>query len=166
MVMTRDDLLALLDDLGIATETFEHPPVFTVEEARTHCGHLPGGHCMNLFLKDKKGRLWLIVTLESQAIALKALNQALGAARFSFGKPELLFEPLGVTPGSVTPFALIKDLELRVSVELDAAMMAMERLNYHPLRNDATTAITPQGLLDLITSFGHQARIFDFSSLE
>ena len=166
MVMTRDDLLARLDDLGIATETFEHPPVFTVEEARTHCGHLPGGHCKNLFLKDKKGRLWLIVTLESQPIDLKALNQALGAARFSFGKPELLFETLGVTPGSVTPFALINDLDLRVSVVLDAAMMAMERLNYHPLSNDATTAITPQGPLDLITSFGHQARIFDFSSLE
>ena len=116
--------------------------------------------------KDKKGRLWLIVTLESQAIDLKALNQALGAARFSFGKPELLFETLGVTPGSVTPFALINDLDLCVSVVLDAAMMAMERLNYHPLSNDATTAITPQGLLDLITSFGHQARIFDFSSLE
>jgi Ala-tRNA(Pro) deacylase len=166
MVMTRDDLLARLDDLGIATETFEHPPVFTVEEARTHCGHLPGGHCKNLFLKDKKGRLWLIVTLESQPIDLKALNQALGAARFSFGKPELLFETLGVTPGSVTPFALINDLDLRVSVVLDAAMMAMERLNYHPLSNDATTAISPQGLLDLITSFGHRPRIFDFSTLD
>ena len=166
MVMTRDDLLARLDDLGIATETFEHPPVFTVEEARTHCGHLPGGHCKNLFLKDKKGRLWLIVTLESQPIDLKALNQALGAARFSFGKPELLFETLGVTPGSVTPFALINDVDLRVSVVLDAAMMAMDRLNYHPLTNDATTAITPQGLHDLIVSFGHEPRIFDFSTLD
>ncbi len=166
MVMTRDDLFARLDDLGIATETFEHPAVFTVEEARIHCGHLAGGHCKNLFLKDKKGQLWLIVALDSQAIDLKPLSQALGAARFSFGKPELLYKTLGVTPGSVTPFALINDFDLCVSVVLDAAMMAMGRLNYHPLTNDATTAITPQGLHDLIVSFGHSPRIFDFSQLD
>ena len=166
MFKTRDDLFTRLDDLGIATETFEHPPVFTVEEARIHCGHLPGGHCKNLFIKDKKRRLWLIVTLDSQRIDLKALSTALDAARFSFGKPELLLETLGVTPGSVTPFALINDVDVRVSVVLDAAMMAMDRLNYHPLTNDATTAITPQGLYDLIVSFGHSPRIFDFSTLD
>jgi len=166
MVMTRDDLLARLDDLGIATETFDHAPVFTVEEARIHCGHLPGGHCKSLFLKDKKGQLWLIVTLDSQAIDLKSLSKALGAARFSFAKPDLLHETLGVTPGSVTPFALINDVDLRVSVVLDSAMMAMDRLNYHPLTNDATTAITPQGLHDLIISFGHSPRIFNFAGLD
>ena len=166
MVMTRDDLLARLGDLGIATETFDHAPVFTVEEARIHCGHLPGGHCKSLFLKDKKGQLWLIVTLDSQAIDLKSLSMALGAARFSFAKPDQLHETLGVTPGSVTPFALINDVDLRVSVVLDAAMMAMDRLNYHPLTNDATTAITPRGLHDLIISFGHSPRIFNFASLD
>jgi Ala-tRNA(Pro) deacylase len=165
MTTTRDDLFSRLDDLGIATETFEHPPVFTVEEAQRHCGHLPGGHCKNLFLKDKKRNLWLIVTLDSQPIDLKALSQALGCPRFSFAKPELLMETLGVTPGSVTPFALINDTECRVSVVLDAAMMAMDRLNYHPLSNDATTAITPQGLQDLLVSFGHSPRLFDFSQL-
>ncbi len=166
MVMTRDDLLARLGDLGIATETFDHAPVFTVEEARIHCGHLPGGHCKNLFLKDKKGQLWLIVTLDSQPIDLKSLSKALGAARFSFGKPDLLHETLGVTPGSVTPFALINDVDLRVSVVLDSVMMAMDRLNYHPLTNDATTAITPQGLHDLIISCGHRPRIFNFASID
>ncbi len=166
MLKTRDDLFARLDDLAIATETFEHPAVFTVEEARIHCSHLPGGHCKSLFLKDKKGRLWLIVTLDSQAIDLKSLSKALGAARFSFGKPELLYETLGVTPGSVTPFALINDADLEVTVVLDAAMMARDRLNYHPLSNDATTAITPRGLNELIVSFGHSPRIFDFSSLD
>ncbi len=166
MVKTRDDLFARLDDLGIATETYHHAPVFTVEEAQIHCGHLPGGHCKNLFLKDKKGQLWLVVTLDSQPIDLKSLSKALGCPRFSFGNPELLLEALGVTPGSVTPFALINDTDSRVSVVLDSAMMALDRLNYHPLTNDATTAITPQGLHDLLVSFGHSPRIFDFSSLE
>ncbi len=166
MVKTRDDLFARLDALGIATETYHHAPVFTVEEAQIHCGHLPGGHCKNLFLKDKKGQLWLVVTLDCQPIDLKSLSKALGCPRFSFGKPELLLEVLGVTPGSVTPFALINDTDACVSVVLDSAMMARDRLNYHPLANDATTAITPQGLHDLIVSFGHRPRIFDFSSLE
>ena len=166
MVKSRDDLFARLEALGIATETYHHAPVFTVEEAQTQCGHLPGGHCKNLFLKDKKGRLWLVVTLDNQPIDLKSLSKALGCQRFSFGKPALLLEVLGVTPGSVTPFALINDTHVRVSVVLDAAMMARDRLNYHPLTNDATTAITPQGLHDLIVSFGHSPRIFDFSSLE
>ena len=166
MPATREELFAQMRDLGIETTTHTHPPVFTVEEAKRHCGHLPGGHCKNLFLKDKKGRLWLVVTLDNQPIDLKSLSKALGCQRFSFGKPALLLEVLGVTPGSVTPFALINDTHVRVSVVLDAAMMARDRLNYHPLTNDATTAIAPRGLLDFIVSFGHRPRIFDFSSLD
>lgn len=162
---TRADLFARLRELGIETETHEHPPVFTVEEAQAHCSHLPGGHCKNLFLKDKKKRLWLIVTLDEQLVDLNALSKALGAPRFSFGKAELLAEVLGVISGAVTPLALINDTELRVNVVLDAAMMGLNLLNYHPLRNDATTAITPQGLQKLIASFGHEPRLFDFATL-
>ena len=100
MVMTRDDLLAGLDDLGIATETFEHPPVFTVEEARTHCGHLPGGHCKNLFLKDKKGVLWLVVALEDRRLDMKALGDIIGSARLSFASPARLMAHPGVPASS------------------------------------------------------------------
>jgi Ala-tRNA(Pro) deacylase len=165
MGATRDDLFARLQELGIETETHEHPPVFTVEEAQAHCSHLPGGHCKNLFLKDKKKRLWLIVTLDEQPIDLNAVSKALGAPRFSFGKAELLAEVLGVIPGAVTPLALINDTDLRVNVVLDAAMMSLDLLNYHPLSNDATTAITPPGLLALLASFGHEPRLFDFATL-
>ena len=165
MPATRADLMARLDELGIETVTHVHPPVFTVEEAKRHCGHLPGGHCKSLFLKDKKGLLWLVVTLDERRVDLKALSRALGAARFSFGKAELLHEVLGVTPGAVTPFGLINDRERRVNVVLDAEMMALGLLNYHPLGNDATTAIAPRGLLALIVSFGHRPRVFDFAAL-
>jgi Ala-tRNA(Pro) deacylase len=162
---TRDDLLACLQELGIETETHEHPPVFTVGEAQAHCSHLPGGHCKNLFLKDKKKKLWLIVTLDEQSVDLNALSKALGAPRFSFGKAELLAEVLGVIPGAVTPLALINDTKLRVNVVLDSAMMSLDLLNYHPLSNDATTAITPAGLLALLASFGHEPRLFDFAAM-
>ncbi len=101
--LTPDQLFARLDALGIAHRTYSHPPVFTVAEAAALRGTLPGGHCKSLFLKDKKAGLWLVVALEERPIDLKRLAMALGAPRFSFGNPALLYEVLGVRPGSVTP---------------------------------------------------------------
>ena len=140
MPATRDDLFARLR-LGIETTTRDHAPVYTVEEARALRGEIPGGHCKNLFLKDDKGNIWLIVCLEEAQVDLKAAPAKIGSRRLSFGKPELLREVLGVEPGSVTPFGLINDTGRRVNVVLDAAMMAHELLNYHPLQNTATTTI-------------------------
>ncbi|MFQ5783492.1 MAG: prolyl-tRNA synthetase associated domain-containing protein [Alphaproteobacteria bacterium] len=164
MPATREALFARLEELGIATETHEHPPVFTVEEARRHCAHLPGGHCKSLFFKDKKGALWLVVTLDDRRLDLKSLDRTIGAARLSFGRPELLYEVLGVTPGSVTPFALINDCDRRVNVVLDREMMALDLLNYHPLSNDATTAIRPGDLRAFIASCGHEPRELDLAA--
>ena len=163
MPATPAQLLARLDALGIASETARHPPVFTVEEARRHCAHLPGAHCKSLFLKDKKGRLWLVVTLDHRRVDLKALQGALGAARLSFGKPELLMEVLGVSPGAVTPFGLINDPDARIVVVLDAEMMAAKLLNYHPLSNDATTRLTPADLRRFIAACGHRAVELDLA---
>jgi len=159
MPATRDDLFARLDALGIATTTVGHAALFTVEQSKALRGDLPGGHCKNLFLKDKKGSLWLVVTLEDAAVDLKTLPARIGAARISFGNAALLDEVLGVTPGSVTPFGLINDTAQRVTVVLDQEMMARDLLNYHPLVNDATTAIAPADLLAFIRSCGHEPRI-------
>ncbi len=131
--LTPKELFARLDRLGIAHRTYTHPPVFTVAEAVALRGQLPGGHCKSLFLKDKKGGLWLVVALEERAIDLKRLAAALGAPRFSFGNAGLLCETLGVRPGSVTPFALANDAERRVAVVLDRGMLEHDPLNYHPL---------------------------------
>jgi Ala-tRNA(Pro) deacylase len=161
MPASRADLMARLDALGIATTTVEHPPVFTVEEARVHCGHLPGGHCKSLFLKDKKGQLWLLVARDDTRVDLKALAKRLGVGTLSFGRPELLMEVLGVIPGAVTPFGLINDEGHRVKVLLDRAMLDAEVLNYHPLANDATTAIRPRDLLAFIAATGHTAETIE-----
>ena len=107
MAATEQDLMRRLDALGIPAATRRHEPLFTVEDGRHLHEGLPGAHCKSLFLKDKKGALWLVVALHDTRVDLKALQKALGAARFSFGKPDLLMEVLGVTPGAVTPFALI-----------------------------------------------------------
>src|SRR5215475_9737155 len=123
MAATPDDLFALLDRLGIAHRTVSHPPLFTVEESRTLRGQIPGGHTKNLFLKDKKGALYLVTALEDAVIELKSLHRRLGAAgRFSFGAADLMRETLGIEPGAVTPFAALNDGERRVSVVLDAEL--------------------------------------------
>jgi Ala-tRNA(Pro) deacylase len=159
MPATRQDLFARLEDLGIATETKTHPPVYTVEEARALRGEIAGGHCKNLFLKDKKQALWLVVCREDAAIDLKALPARIGSARISFGKPDLLMAVLGVEPGSVTPFALINDTSNQVNVILDETMMKHDILNYHPLDNTATTSIAADDLVTFIRSCGHNPQI-------
>lgn len=166
MHTTPEILLARLDALGADIVTHRHPPLFTVEDSKKLRGDLPGGHCKSLFLRDKKSTLWLVVVLEDRSVDLKALRRALGASgSLSFGKPELLLELLGVTPGSVTPFALINDPAARVQVVLDAAMLEQETLNYHPLTNEATTAIAPADLLRFIEDCGHAPIVLDFNAM-
>jgi Ala-tRNA(Pro) deacylase len=159
--LTPDQLFARLDALGIAHRTYTHPPVFTVAEAVSLRGRLPGGHCKSLFLKDKKSGLWLLVTLEERRIDLKLVAEMLGAPRFSFGSAALLYEVLGVRPGSVTPFALVNDTAHRITVVFDRAMLDHDPLNYHPLENDRTTAIAPADLLRFIAGCGHRPRVVD-----
>ncbi|MGB5213600.1 MAG: prolyl-tRNA synthetase associated domain-containing protein [Anderseniella sp.] len=161
MSTTSEQLLQHLTDLGINTTVTEHEAVFTVEQARALRGEIPGGHCKNLFLKDKKGALWLVVCLEDAVIDLKALPALIGAARISFGKADLLGEVLGVEPGSVTPFALINDATHRVNIVLDAKMMKHDVVSYHPLVNTATVTLTPDDLLKFISSCGHEPRIIE-----
>lgn len=159
MPATRAELLAKFAELGIQTETRDHAPVFTVEEAQALRGEIAGGHCKNLFLKDKNDALWLVVCLEDARIDLKSLPEKIGSGRISFGKPELLREMLGVEPGSVTPFAVINDRHARVKVILDEAMMRLPLLNYHPLENTATTSIASADLSRFLTALGHSPRI-------
>jgi Ala-tRNA(Pro) deacylase len=167
MPATPVELFAYLDTLGIAHKTVTHPAVFTVEEARDLRGAIAGGHTKNLFLRDKKGMPYLVVAPEDAAVELRSLHRLLGASgRFSFGSAELMQDVLGVVPGSVTPFAVINDKECRVSVVLDAALMAHETLNFHPLVNTATTTISRDGLLKFLTATSHSPRLEVLSAAE
>jgi len=160
MTHTPEQLFAYLDGLGIAHKTVKHPPVFTVEQAKKLRGELPGAHTKNLFLRDKKHDLYLVVALESAEIDLKSLHRRLGATgRFSFGSADLLREVWGVEPGSVTPFGAINDTAARVTVVLDAGMMEHAVLNYHPLQNTMTTSIARDDLVKFLESTGHLPRI-------
>jgi Ala-tRNA(Pro) deacylase len=156
MPATPDDLFARLDALGIAHKTHRHAPVFTVAESHGIKASMPGGHTKNLFLKDKKGALFLVCAIADTAIDLNALSKALGAGRFSFGSVERLMRHLGVEPGSVTLFALINDPDRTVTLVLDEALFAHDPVNFHPLKNDATTAISPADMLKFIHSLGRE----------
>jgi Ala-tRNA(Pro) deacylase len=160
MPASPDELFAYLQSLHIPHQTGWHTAVFTVEEARALRGESAGGHTKNLFLRDKKGVPFLVVAQEDTAIELKSLHRLLGAGgRFSFGSAELMGELLGVEPGSVTPFAVINDTAARVTVVLDAAMMAHEVLHFHPLVNTGTTTISRQDLVKFLEATGHKPRI-------
>lgn len=161
---TAADLFAFLAGLGIATQTVNHPPLFTVEQSRVLRGEIAGAHTKNLFLVDRKGRLFLVVAEEDAAIDLKSLHRRIGASgRLSFGKPEALRAALGVEPGSVTPFAAINDRDRRVTVALDRALMAHATLNFHPLVNTATTSLAAPDLLRFLAATGHEPQVTDLS---
>ncbi|WP_445680535.1 prolyl-tRNA synthetase associated domain-containing protein [Radicibacter daui] len=160
--VTSDALLARLADLGIAAPTVEHPPVFTVAEAQEHrAGIEDGGHSKNLFLKDKKGALFLVVCHEETPVDLKALHPVLGSGRLSFCSAERLMEYLGVIPGSVTPFALINDTALAVQPVFERRLLEMEPLHFHPLTNTRTTSVSREGLLRFVEACGHKPMVVD-----
>ena len=158
--LTQQQILDRLRDLGIPTETVEHPAVFTVAESRSLKADIPGAHTKNLFLKDKKGRLFLITAQHETRIDLKRVHEAIGASgRLSFGSAEQLRAVLGVEPGSVTPLAVANDREGRVTLILDATLMEHARINVHPLVNTATTGVGRDDLVRFLAGTGHPPRV-------
>lgn len=156
MTKTRADLFAFLEAHAIATTTVEHPPLHTVEASRALRGEIAGGHTKNLFVKDKKGTIFLIVAEETREIDLKTLHKAIGAqGRLSFAGPDRMRALLGVEPGSVTAFGVINDGGHRVRVVIDAGLLAHEWLNCHPLTNTATTTISKVDLMAFFRATGH-----------
>lgn len=161
MPFTPEQLLDFLAENAIDVTTHHHAPAFTVEDSKAVRGDLPGVHCKNLFLKDKKGQLWLCVSSEDTPVNLKELKHKIGSAHLSFAKPDLLMAVLGVEPGSVTPFALVNDREKKVSVVLEKAMMSAALVNYHPLDNAKTTALPPEGLRRFLSVLGYDFQEVD-----
>ncbi|MCB5167388.1 prolyl-tRNA synthetase associated domain-containing protein [Streptomyces bambusae] len=152
-------LTSQLDELGIAWASERHPPVFTVEEAGSVVTHLGGAGTKNLFLRDRRKQYLLLVADEDTSVDLKLLAAACGVGRLSFARPEALADVLGVTPGAVSPFALMNAAPGSVRVVLDARLTAHELLLFHPLRNDATTAVSPEGILTFLRACGHEPEV-------
>lgn len=154
-----ETLMATLDEAGIAYSLHEHPPLRTVEDSKAVRGEMDGTHVKNLYLRDKKKANHLLVAQEDRDIDLKALPAMIGSDRLSFGSADRLFEFLGVRPGAVSPFTLINDPEHRVRLSIDASLMTADMLFFHPLVNDLTLGVTPDGLRRFLAVTGHEAQI-------
>lgn len=160
MPKTPNELFAFLEEMGIKVTTTAHPPLFTVAESQALRGSVEGGHTKNLFLKDKKDNYFLVTVDEDAVVDLKQIHHVIGAAsRVSFGRPEMLMELLGVSPGGVTMFGVINDKDNRVRLVLDEALMDNEIINGHPLTNEATTSIGSADLLRFVRATGHEPMI-------
>lgn len=165
IIPTPEPLAGRFAALGIKAVTYAHPAVFTVEEGADFKHRIPGGHTKNLFLKDKKGQLWLVTAHAETAVDLKSLPAKIGAARLSFGSAERLRAALDVVPGSVTPLALINDAaQQSVRFVLDRRLMEFDTINCHPLRNDRTTCMAPADLVRFIENLGYTVLITGLES--
>ena len=156
---TPDMLMETLDDAGITYSVHEHPPLRTVEDSKAFRGRMDGTHVKNLYLRDKKKKSHLIVAQEDRDIDLKALSAMIGSDRLSFGSADRLFEFLGVRPGAVSSLTLINDSEHRVKLSMDASLMEARMLFFHPLVNDLTRGVTPDGLRRFLQVTGHDPQI-------
>jgi len=162
--VSREALLKHLDDCGFDTHTIDHPPLFTVDDSQKLRGEIEGGHTKNLFLKDKKGNYFLLTAQEDTVINLKTLHKLLGGSgRFSFGNAEKMTEYLGVTPGAVTAFGVINDRQGAVKFAIDQRLLEHEKINCHPMTNDATTTLLCRDLLSLARAADHDPQIVDLS---
>lgn len=166
MSLSRENLFAFLERHGIATTTVEHPALHSVEESQRLRGAIPGGHTKNLFVKDKKGTIFLVVAEENRAVDLKTLHKLIGAqGRLSFASADQMQDLLGVTPGSVTAFGVVNDEAHRVTVVLDAGLLVHDRLNCHPLTNTATTTIARGDLLAFFAATGHEPLVVSLDEI-
>lgn len=159
---TQADLFAFFDAHGVDHATLEHPAVFRVDEGAEIKQRLSGAHTKNLFLKDAKGQLWLISAEQDARIDLKRLPGLIGSGRLSFGSAVLMEATLGVTPGSVTAFALVNDRDRRVRFVLDATLARAEQINFHPLTNTATTTISRNGFRAFLETLSVTPLVVDF----
>jgi len=164
-MMSRAELMAFLEKIGVETVTHDHPAVFRVEEGEDLKRGIAGAHTKNLFLKDAKGQLWLISAEGHAAVDLKRLHTVIGSARLSFGNAALMAETLGVAPGSVTAFGLINDKERRVRFVLDRTLAEAELVNFHPLENTATTTISQAGFQRFLDAIGVKPLVVDFAAM-
>lgn len=159
-------LFAYLDALGLAHKTHWHEALFTVDQSAALKAAMPGAHTKNLFLKDKDGALILIAAEAHADLKLNQLHKLIGCKRLSFGTPELMQSVLGVMPGSVTALALMNDSARRVRFLVDQTLAEAAIVNFHPLINTGTTALSQADFRRFVDATGHRFEIIDFTRLD
>lgn len=158
-----ETVIELFDQLGIPYDLSHHKAVFTVAESEDVDAEIPGTHCRNMFLRDKKKKMFLLSLANETEVDMKKLPDVIGSGRLSFGSPDRLWENLGVRPGSVCPYSVINNTDKNVPLILDAWMMEQERVNFHPLINTMTIGTSPDAIIKFVEHLGHPYHILDLS---
>lgn len=139
----EQEVYDILNSLEIEYVRYEHRPIYTVNEAKELDILIPGKKCKNLFLRNGKGDINYIVILdEEKRVNLKLLAKQIGSTRLSFASEERLFKNLRLTPGSVTPFGIINDVNRDVIVLIDRDLINEKLVNFHPNVNTVTIGIS------------------------
>ena len=149
-MLTKTDLFELLSVKNKDFQIHDHDPLFTVEDSENLRGEIKGAHTKNLFLKNKKNNFFLFSCEEFTKINLKTISKSLGLGNVSFAKEEYLLDLLGISPGSVTPFALLNNTENNIDLYLEDKMHESEYINFHPLTNKATVTIKSRDFMEFM----------------
>ena len=161
-IFTQEQLFDVFKKNSIPYVNVEHPEVFTVEAMMPYLSEVKGAISKNLFLKDKKGKLFLLSVLHDRTVNLSDLAKKLKLSGLRFASEDLLFETLGVRQGHVTAYALINDKEGKVEFLIDKEMLSHEYVNFHPLVNTATTRISVKDFQKFVDATGHKITVVDF----
>ncbi len=166
LAATADEVISTIESLGFEHETHTHKPQYTVEEAKLGAPDKPGAHTKNLFLRNKKGRMFLFVVEQDRTIDLKGLRDKLQltGGHLAFASTERMEKFLGVVPGSVSPLAVINDHSGKVQVYIERDLLEEEWIYMHPCRNTHTTRMRCDDLIKLLTAWGHPAALLDFEA--
>ena len=163
-MLTKTDLFELLSVKNKEFQIHDHDPLFTVEDSENLRGEIKGAHTKNLFLKNKKNNFYLFSCEEFSKINLKTISKSLDLGNVSFAKKEYLLDLLGVSPGSVTPFALLNNTENNINLYLEDKMHESEYINFHPLSNKATITIKSRDFIEFMIENKKKIHIFSTSS--
>ena len=160
VVMDTSPFFAFLSEHAIAYQRCDHPAVYTVEEAARWVPPLPGAKTKNLFLRDKPGRRHFLVCVPAaKQVEIKALSEAIGANRLSFGSADRLKQHLGVEPGAVTLLAVFNDPAHAVDLFVDEDLWQADAFQFHPLVNTATLVLTREAVARFVELTGHHLNL-------
>ncbi|OLS26830.1 MAG: Prolyl-tRNA editing protein ProX [Candidatus Heimdallarchaeota archaeon LC_3] len=157
-----EKVYTFLDKKNIKYKIHDHPPVFTVEEAKQLRKNIQGLHCKNLFLKDSRRKMFYLVTTPAdKKIVLKDLCTMIGAKKLTMASSENLKEFLGVGPGSVSPLGLINDTNSIVNFIIDNDVLNADVVNFHPNDNSKSVEFDIENFKKIVSSLNNPVKILD-----
>ena len=162
-MIKKNKLFEILVSSNIDFKEHKHQPFFTVEDSTTLRTLTEGTHSKNFFLKNKKNRFVLFSCEENSIVNLKEFSKNIKMKNLSFAKPEYLNKYLRIKPGSVSPFALLNDVNNIVEFYLEELLYKSGKINFHPMINTSTIALKTSDFIKFMINNKKKINIFSIS---